>query len=186
MNTIDCCSDHSRDSTSIQESGFTNWPANTQTDLTHCMPAVLISVVLHRKTQCDYVRMLQCGARIGLSVLSLQHYSTHCLASVFAVWFVMWPICSLTVRAAVWCKLVPAKRLCLICLTADDTGLQKTPAGTVLIKPTRLRAQWTVSVRSWLPVISQRPREQVGKGYPGSRRGLDREVRERVCFISGS
>ncbi|DBB00937.1 TPA: hypothetical protein ACH3X1_000851 [Trebouxia sp. C0004] len=30
-----------------------------QTDVTHCMPAVLISVALRRKTQCDYVRMLQ-------------------------------------------------------------------------------------------------------------------------------
>ena len=32
-----------------------------QTDVTHCMPAVLISVVICRKTQCDY----GCYTRLG-------------------------------------------------------------------------------------------------------------------------
>ena len=52
---------HSRDLTSnpgIWIHKLARWHTR-QADVTHCMPAVLISVVLRCKTQCDYVRTLQ-------------------------------------------------------------------------------------------------------------------------------
>ena len=50
---------HSQDLTTIQESGQTGLWHTHQTDFTHCMLAVLLSLVLRCKTQCNYVRMLQ-------------------------------------------------------------------------------------------------------------------------------
>jgi len=65
---------HSRDLTSnpgIWIHKLARWHTR-QADITHCMPTVLISVVLRCKTQCDYVRTLQSTPGSGLEAGNTQ------------------------------------------------------------------------------------------------------------------
>jgi len=73
---------HSRDLTSnpgIWIHKLARWHTR-QADVTHCMPAVLISVVLRCKTQCDYVRTLQSRCHLPMhppAPMALANASCH-------------------------------------------------------------------------------------------------------------